>query len=342
MAIGAVIFIPAALIRSFPVFLTGLFIMGTGLAVLQTSSNPYITIIGPVETAASRISIMGVCNKVAGAIAPLILAYFILSDGDSFIKSLTTMSPDEKNAALDALASRAIAPYTVIAISLFLLGIMMRYSPLPEIESEEDVAVESASSHVEVASIFQLPHLWTGVIALFFYVGAEVIAGDTIIRYGMMLGINIAEAKAYTSYTLFAMVVGYILIGLILIPRVISQRIALVLSAVLGVIFTLAAILTTGTISVFFVAMLGLANAIVWPAVWPLAIHNTGKHIKMASSLLIMAIAGGATLPLVWGALADYFAGQPQYAYLICIPCYLMIFYFGMWGYKLKPRKVLQ
>lgn len=337
MALGAIIFIPAALARSFPLFLFGLFIMGTGLTVLQTSSNPYITIIGPVETAASRISIMGICNKIAGALAPVILAYFILSDGDSFVQSLTNMSPEAKSIALDALAARAIAPYTVIAISLFLLGIMMRYSPLPEIEKEDDTETENISNNTDVKSIFHLPHLWMGVIALFFYVGVEVIAGDTIIRYGMLLGIDIAQAKVYTSYTLIAMVIGYITIGLVLIPKVISQRVALVLSALLGIAFTLAAIFTSGPTSVFFIAMLGFANAIVWPAIWPLAIHNTGKHIKTASSLLIMAIAGGATLPLVWGALADYFAEQPQNAYWICIPCYLVIFYFSMWGYKLKP-----
>jgi MFS transporter, FHS family, L-fucose permease len=342
MAIGALIFIPAAYIRSFPIFLLGLFVMGTGLTVLQTSSNPYITIIGPVETAASRISIMGICNKVAGALAPIILAYFILSDGDSFVQSLATMSPGDKIIALDALAARAIAPYSVIALSLFLLGIMMRYSPLPEIESEEDSESEKGTEKNEVESIFHLPHLWMGVIALFFYVGVEVIAGDTIIRYGMLLGIDIAQAKVYTSYTLIAMIVGYVFIGLVLIPKVISQRTALVLSAVLGVIFTLAAIFTSGTTSVLFIALLGIANAIVWPAIWPLAIHNTGKHIKTASSLLIMAIAGGATLPLVWGALADHFPNQPQNAYWICIPCYLIIFYFSMWGYKLKPRKILK
>ncbi|MFC2103936.1 sugar MFS transporter [Bacteroidota bacterium] len=340
MAIGAIIFIPASMARSFPIFLFGLFVMGTGLTILQTSSNPYITIIGPVETAASRISIMGICNKIAGALAPLILAYFILNDGDSFVMSLTSMTPEAKNIALDTLAARAIAPYSVIAISLFLLGIMMRYSPLPEIEHEDEDKIEKESDNNEVESIFHLPHLWMGVIALFFYVGVEVIAGDTIIRYGILLGIDIAQAKVYTSYTLIAMIVGYVLIGLILIPRIISQRIALVLSAVLGIIFTLAAIFTTGTTSVLFIALLGIANAIVWPAIWPLAIHSTGKYIKTASSLLIMAIAGGATLPLVWGALADYFAGHPQYAYIICIPCYLIIFYFSMWGYKLKSRKI--
>lgn len=340
MAIGALIFIPAAYIRSFPVFLIGLFVMGTGLTVLQTSSNPYITIIGPVETAASRISIMGICNKVAGALAPIILAYFILSDGDSFVQSLATMNIVDKNLALDALAARAIAPYSVIAVSLFLLGIMMRYSPLPEVENEEESESVNGSEHDDVKSIFHLPHLWMGVIALFFYVGVEVIAGDTIIRYGISLGIDIAQAKVFTSYTLVAMIVGYVLIGLVLIPRVISQRTALTLSTLLGIVFTLVAIFTSGKTSVLFIALLGIANAIVWPAIWPLAIHNTGKHIKTASSLLIMAIAGGATLPLVWGALADYFPNHPQYAYWICIPCYLVIFYFSMWGYKLKPRKV--
>ncbi len=340
MAIGAVIFIPAALLRSFPLFLFGLFILGTGLTVLQTSSNPYITIIGPVETAASRISIMGICNKIAGALAPVILAYFILSDGDQFVQSLVNMTAEAKELALDSLARRAIAPYSVIAISLFLLGIMMRFSPLPEIESEENNDTNGVSgSNNDVKSIFHLPHLWMGVIALFFYVGVEVIAGDTIIRYGIQLGIDIAKAKVFTSYTLIAMVVGYIFIGLILIPKVISQRVALALSAVLGVIFTTAAIFTSGTTSVFFIAMLGFANAIVWPAIWPLAIHNTGKHIKTASSLLIMAIAGGATLPLVWGALADYFVNTPQYAYWICVPAYLVILYFSLWGYKLRPIK---
>ena len=339
MAIGAIIFIPAALLRSFPLFLVGLFIMGTGLTVLQNSSNPYVTIIGPVETAASRISIMGICNKIAGAIAPVILAYFILNDGDQFVQSLANMNPEAKNIALNSLASRAIAPYAVIAVSLFLLGIMMRYSPLPEIEREDESEKQNIKENNNVSSIFHLPHLWMGVIALFFYVGVEVIAGDTIIRYGMLLGIDIAKAKVFTSYTLVAMVVGYVFIGLVLIPKVISQRVALILSAILGIIFTLAAIFTSGTTSVFFIAMLGFANAIVWPAIWPLAIHNTGKHIKTASSLLIMAIAGGATLPLVWGALADYFANQPQNAYWICIPSYLVILYFSMWGYKLKPIK---
>lgn len=333
MALGALVFVPAAMTRVYSLFLGGLFVMGTGLAILQTASNPYITIIGPRETAATRISIMGICNKVAGAIAPLILAYFILSDGDAFVENLTTMTAAQKEVALDELASRVISPYVVMAIVLALLGLGVRYSPLPEIEMESEDETDTDVKTTKT-SIWQFPHLLLGALALFLYVGVEVIAGDTIIRYGISLGIPIAEAKVYTSYTLIAMVVGYILIGLILVPRVFSQRTALMLSAIMGVGFSLLAIFTAGKTSVFFVAMLGFANALVWPAMWPLAIHNLGRFIKVGSSILIMMIAGGALLPLLWGALSDRFPDHPQFAYWICVPCYIYILFYSVAGYK--------
>ncbi len=333
MAVGALIFIPAAMTRTYALFLGGLFVMGTGLALMQTAVNPYITIIGPRETAATRISIMGICNKIAGAVAPVILAYYILSDGDAFVAGLATMTEAEKLVALDGLAARVIAPYIVIAITLVVLGIMVKFSPLPEIETEPE---EEADPTVETAktSIFQFPHLWLGALALFFYVGVEVIAGDTIIRYGMSLGIPIAQAKVYTSYTLIAMVVGYILIGLVMVPKIISQRTALKISAVLGVIFTICAIFTQDKTSVLFVALLGFANALVWPAMWPLAIHGLGRFIKTGSSILVMMIAGGALLPLLWGKLSDVFVDHPQYAYWVCVPCYLYILYYSIMGFK--------
>jgi fucose permease len=217
---------------------------------------------------------------------------------------------------------------------LFLLGLLVKYSPLPEVNSESDDIHEETSKKSD--SIFNYPHLWVGVIALFFYVGVEVIAGDTIIRYGISLGFNISQAKMFTSFTLIGMVLGYVIIGLLLIPKFISQRIALIVSAILGIVFTLIAIYTDGKTSIFFIAALGFANALVWPAIWPLAIHNLGRMIKIGSSLLIMAIAGGAILPLVWGYLSDVYPHHPQNAYWICIPCYLIILYFALWGYKLK------
>lgn len=336
MAAGTLTFIPAAMNRTYGLFLTGLFIMGTGLALLQTASNPYITIIGKRETAARRFSIMGICNKIAGAIAPIILAYFILNDGDSFVASLKTLDGTARTLALNGLANRVIGPYLIMTIVLVLLGLMIRFSPLPDIEAEQEE--ETANAGNGAKNILALPHLVLGVLTLFFYVGAEVIAGDTIIRYGISLGINISSAKVFTSYTLIAMVVGYSL-GIMLIPRVISQRTALAWSAVLGLIFSFCVLLTSGRTSVLFVAILGFANAMVWPAIWPLVIHNLGKFLKTGSALLIMAIAGGAILPLLWGKLADTYS--PKEAYGILLPCYIIIFCYAVWWYKLKQWKVI-
>ena len=336
MAAGTFTFIPAALSRTYGLFLTGLFIMGTGLALLQTAANPYITIVGKRETAARRFSIMGICNKLAGAIAPLILAYFILNDGDTFVSNLKTLDVTARTLALDGLAHRVIIPYLVMSIVLVLLGLMIRFSPLPEVEAEKEE--EADGSFKGVKSISEFPHLVLGVLTLFFYVGAEVIAGDTIIRYGISLGINISSAKVYSSFTLVAMVTGYSL-GILLIPKVISQRIALVWSSILGLIFSLCILITSGKTSVLFVAVLGFANAMVWPAIWPLVIHDLGKFIKTGSALLIMAIAGGAILPLIWGRLADTFS--PQQAYGILIPCYIIIFFYSVWWYRLRHWQVI-
>jgi len=335
MAAGTLIFIPAAWTRTYAYFLTGLFVMGTGLAILQTASNPYITIIGNRETAARRISIMGICNKLAGAIAPLILAYFILSDGDAFVANLSTLDDTARTAALDSLAERVIMPYFVMSIVLVLLGLGVRFSPLPEIELEPEDEEENARAS-EQKSIFAFPHLILGALALFFYVGAEVIAGDTIIRYGISIGIDIATAKAFTSYTLIAMVAGYTL-GILLIPKVISQRLFLAWSAVLGIVLTMLVVFVPGKLSVLFVAILGIANAIVWPAIWPLAIHDLGRFIKTGSAVLIMAIAGGALIPLAWGWVADIWSSQQ--AYWILLPCYMVILLFAVRWYKIRSWK---
>lgn len=331
MAAGTLIFVPAALSRTYSIFLTGLFVMGAGLTVLQTASNPYITILGPAESAARRISIMGIFNKLAGAAAPLIMAYFILHDGDSFIEGLANMGDQEKALALDGLARRVIAPYVVMSVVLFVLGLGIRFSPLPEVEAaEEPVKPDEKTEH---KTIFAFPQLILGVVALFLYVGAEVIAGDTIIRYGQSLGIALETAKAFTTYTLISMVAGYI-IGIIFIPKYITQHKALLISAILGIIFTTCAVLTSGMVSVLFIALLGLANALVWPAIWPLAIAGLGKFIKTGSALLIMAIAGGAILPLVWGKLADVWTNT--HAYAVLLPCYLVILLYAWKWHKLR------
>ncbi len=333
MAVGAVLFIPAASARTYGMFLGGLFIIGTGLSILQTASNPYITIIGPIESAAKRISIMGVCNKVAGFLAPLVLGAVILHDGDDLLAALEALPMQEKEARLDELARRVVTPYTIMSLVLVGLAVLVKWSPLPDIEAEGEE--QSGGAPPDPMRVLAFPHLVLGVLALFLYVGAEVIAGDTIGTYGQSQGVPLSIARHLTSYTMAAMVIGYF-IGIITIPRIISQSTALVWSAISGVVFTLLAMALDGFASVICIALLGLANALVWPAIWPLAIKGLGAHTKTGSAMLIMAIAGGAILPLIYGRLADAPAIGPRTAYSILIPCYLFILWYGMKGSRIK------
>ncbi len=333
MAVGALMFIPAAQSRTYAMFLTGLFIIGTGLSIMQTAVNPYITIIGPIESAARRISIMGICNKLAGVIAPVILGAVVLSDADTLTQELLTLDAAQKAVRLDELALRVVMPYTLMAVVLVGLALMVRFSPLPEIEQEQDEDPSHAIADNEKTSVFQHPNLVLGVITLFFYVGLEVVSGDTIPTYGQSQGIPLSEAKNFTAYTLTAMVIGYI-IGIITIPRFITQAKALTYSAIVGIVFSLLVVFTSGYTSVLFIALLGLSNALVWPAIWPLAIHGLGKHTKTGSAMLIMAIAGGALMPLLYGALADIESIGPKHAYWILIPSYLIILYYALKGHK--------
>ena len=337
IAVGALIFIPAALTRYYGLFLLGLFIQGSGLALLQTASNPYITILGPPESAAKRISIMGICNKVAGALAPIILGAITLKNADGLKERLATMAPAVKIAELNELASRVILPYIVIVIVLLMLAVVIYYSSLPEIDTDQEDE-STAISNSGKTSITQFPHLLLGVLTLFFYVGAEVIAGDTIINYGSTQGIALGTAKFFTTGTLICMLVGYF-IGIACIPKYLSQEKAMKISAVLGLILSAVAILTTGYVSVAAVALLGLANSLVWPAIWPMALAGLGRFTKIGSSLLIMGIAGGAIVPLAYGALAQVL--NPSHGYLVLIPAYLIILYYAVSGHKEGKAKKL-
>ncbi|MRX46581.1 sugar MFS transporter [Pedobacter puniceum] len=332
MAIGALLFIPAAMTRTYNLFLLGLFVQGSGLAILQTASNPYITILGPAESAAKRISIMGICNKLAGAAAPAILGSIILKDTKSFEENLANLSEVAKAAQLDELAARVITPYMAIIAVLAILAFLIYRSSLPEIDTNaEDESV--AASNSGKTSVLQFPHLVLGVITLFLYVGVEVIAGDTIISYGLSQGIEPDTATFFTTYTLIAMVVGYIL-GIICIPKYIKQENALKLCALLGIAFAMLAIFSSGYTSVLAIALLGLANALMWPAIWPLALNGLGRFTKAGSSLLVMGIAGGAVIPLLYGALTDAF--NAQQAYWIMVPCYLFIWFYAVKGSKIR------
>ena len=347
MAIGALVFIPAANARTYWVFLFAIFIQGAGMTLLQTASNPYITILGPIESAAKRIAIMGIANKVAGALGSVIFGAILLSGIDDLKNKLVTVEAAEKASLLDTMANSVVTPYIVMAIVLFTLGVFIRKAPLPDVEAEPLTA--SSSDEKIKTSIFQFPHLWLGVLALFVYVGVEVVAGDTIIAYGISLDIPVEKAKFFTLFTLMAMVATYAL-GVVLIPKYISQTFALKASAILGILLSFCIVFTTGFTSVLLLAALGIANALVWPAIWPLAITGLGKFTKTASALLIMAISGGAIIPPIYGALVDYkkqefisnginevlaTADAASFGYWILLPCYLIIFYYAFWRHRM-------
>jgi glucose/galactose transporter len=334
MAAGALIFIPAALSRTYSLFLIGLFIQATGLTILQTASNPYITILGPIESAAKRISIMGICNKVAGAIAPLILIHAITKNPDEIDhlhKLLPTLPTTQQVTILNELASRLIVPYIIMAVVLTGLGLMIRYSHLPDVEEKEDEFANDSIKN-DRTSIFQFPYLILGAITIFCAVSVEVLVVDSIISYGQYMGFSFKEAKFFATYTLLIMIVSY-LFGAIAIPKFIRQKRVLQLSAITGLIFSVMAILIAGKTSVWFICLLGLSNALLWPSIWPLAIDGLGKFTKKGSALLIMGVIGGAITPLLYGYISD--KASPQQGYWLLIPCYIFILFFALKGYKM-------
>ena len=336
MAVGSLIFIPAAQTRLFPVFLIGLFTQGAGLTLLQTASNPYITILGPIESAAKRISIMGICNKVAGMIGIFVLNNLLFSDTQTLSKKIESLSGSELAVELDVLASRLIIPYIVMAIVLTGLAIMIQKAHLPEVNPEHEITKPDEENNLKGrTSVLQFPYLMLGVLCIFVYVGVEVIAIDTLSLYGQYQGFDLNTAGKFAIYSLIALTAGYLL-GIILIPKYLSQRIALIICAALGFIFTILALMNTGWISIGFIILLSFAHALMWPSIWPLAINKLGRFTKTGSALLIMGVAGGALLPLVYGALAD--TSNRQVAYWIILPCYVYILFYAARGYRIGLR----
>ena len=357
MAFGAFIFVPAALTRLYGIFLLGLYSIGTGSAILQTAANPYVTIIGPMESAAQRMSIMGIFNKLAGVIAPLVFAaaVFKATDTETFaLIEAGTLSEIEKNIILNGLIRRVIWPYIILGIFLLVVGIAIRYSVLPEIDPEE-INPEEKTAESEAAngqtrkSLLDFPYLILGAIAILFHIGSQAISIDTIISYAGSMGINILEAKVFPSYIMICTIISYI-VGIVLIPKIISQTTALKFCTLLGLILSLGVIFAnqtvtlfghTADISIWFLAALGFPNALIYAGIWPLSIHNLGKFTKTGSSLLVMGLVGNAIFPLIYGALAD--AYNLRTAYWILIPCFVYLVWFAFYGHKInywrKPKE---
>ena len=344
MATGAFVFIPAALTRTYAVFLLGLFLIGIGLAILQTAANPYVTILGEKERAAQRISIMGICNKGAGIIAPLLLAAVILKPGDqALFKSIPLLDPLLRSQVLDELIRRVVVPYACVGCILTILGFAVRFSPLPEMENFRGEPAGPVPENK--TNIFAYPHLILGGLAIFVHVGAQIIAVDSIIGYAQGMGLSLPEAKSFPSYTLFATICGYLL-GISLVPRFITQLAALRICTLLGIVFTLLVALAEGStnyhghqlqISIWFLVSLGFANSMIWAGIWPLALDGLGKHLKLGASVLIMGLSGNAILPLLYGYLADHYSLRG--GYWIMLPCYVFLVFYAFYGYRVKKWK---
>ena len=333
MAIGAVLFAQFGSLRVFAGALGGLFVIGAGLSLLQTASNPYISILGPIETGARRIAFMGICNKLAGILAPLLIGTFVLNGIGELDQQVKAADPATRNQLLNVFAAKIHAPYLLMAAVLVLLAVWIARSSLPDIEAASANRTPSRAGDAGVQrGLRHFPHLWLGVLCLFLYVGVEVMAGDAIGTYGASFHLPLDQTKFFTAFTLAAMLLGYVA-GLLLIPRVVSQQRYLAISAVLGVLFSIGAYLTAGYVSVGFVALLGFANAMMWPAIFPLAIRGLGALTERGSALLVMAIAGGAVVPQLFAHLKLHIDFQLAFA-LLMIPCYLYILFYGLLGHR--------
>jgi fucose permease len=277
--------------------------------------NTYVAILGPAESAASRIAIMGICSKTFYAVASLILAVFM----------------DLANVRIED----TILPFYIISGVLVVMGFLYYFAPLPEVLAigEEDDDSTASSYAASKTSIFQFPHLLLGVFAIFFDIGVEYIALGSITDYATIL--NLPSPESYVWFVSAAMVVGY-LFGAMFIPKFVSQGRALLISTLSGMLVTILIVFLPVGISIYLVALLGLANALMWPAIWPLAIADLGKFTKMGSSFLVMGIIGGAFLPLLFGYVAD--VASHQVAYLVCLPAYLYIMYFAFAGSKIRTK----
>ena len=343
MAAGAFLFIPAGLTRIYGIFLGGLFTIGIGLAILQTAVNPYITLLGPKERAARRFSIMGICNKGAGILAPILFAAVIILPGDAqFFKAIATMEGLAKEQALDGLARRVVVPYAVVGTVLLALGFFLRWSPLPEIATAPEEEISETAPVTAKKTILDFPHLVLGAFAIFFHVGAQVVAVDSVIGYASSSGLSFIEAKLFPSYILTATITGYLL-GLALMPAWLSQLTALRICTVLGFIFSCLVLLANGEIhllgyrtdvSVWFVVLLGFANSMIWAGIWPLALDGLGRFVKTGASLMIMGLCGNAIMPLIYGYWAD--AHGPRQAYWILLPCYGYLIFYAFYAYRLR------
>jgi glucose/galactose transporter len=314
-SIGFFLYIPSAKMESLTLFLVASFISGMGNTFLQATVNPYVTILGPIESAAKRMSIMGIANKLAWPIAPMFLALVIG-------KSVNEVS----------LADTQL-PFMIIIGVFLLLGVLALLAPLPEVKAagEDEDSVDDCPYAAKKTSVWQFPHLLLGVLALFLYVGVETISLGTLVDYAESL--NLPNPEYYAWIAPVGMVIGYVA-GIVLIPKYLSQSRALLIVSVIAIFGSLMVVLTPPEMSIYFVVFMALGCSLMWPAIWPLAMTDLGRFTKAGSSLMVIAIVGGALIPTIYGFVKDAFGAQN--AYWVAVPIFLYILYYALKGHKIR------
>ena len=338
MSIGTMVFIPAAYSRYYPLFLGGLFLTGSGLALVQTAANPYIAIMGPIESTAKRIGFMGIANKIAGIFSLILLGKVFLADADEVLIVIEGLDDIGKSAALDTYALKIVNPYLIISIILLFVALMVHYSKLPEIEETDKTLKNSKEEKNHNKKLVEYPYLVMGVFALFVSGACETIPIDGIIIYSQSLNMPMDIARHFSTFTLFIMLFGYLFVS-ILVPKYISQNKALLFASVWGLLATVVTYITEGIFSVYALLSLGFSASMLWGTIWGLSLRGLGRHTKKASAILIMSVIGGGIFPLLFGDLIDRYTQRPQVAVLILIPCYAYIFYYAFKGYKIDQWK---
>ncbi|KXV45152.1 glucose/galactose transporter [Gluconobacter roseus] len=317
-AAGVALFGQFIAMRLYGGALTGLLVMGAGLSLMQVVINPLVSLLGPSERASQRIAIMGVCNKCAGILAPIVLATLVMGDiGSISQRAQETIDPVARNALLTGFVHAIYAPYMTMAVVLLITAIGVAVCPLPDLQAPPIPGPLESSKR-----IFR-PHLVAGIAVMFLYVGIEVMAGDAIGTYGQGFGLPLSQTRFFTSLTLAAMLGGYVT-GFLIVPRFVTQERLMELACMMGGLLTTAAFLTHGYVSVLCVALLGAANAMLMPTIFPIAIRGAGLWTPLASALLVMAYSGGAIIPQIYVALKPVFGFQAMFALLV-LPSYLAL-----------------
>jgi len=333
MSLGMLLFIPSAKMGSsmsgFYMFLVAAFIGGMGNTLLQTTINPYVTICGPIERAAQRLCAMGVMNQSAWYLGPIFLSLFI-----------NVKQPDITKAAI---------PFGIAAGIIALFALLMSFISLPEITAEgeseiaEDTNDEAVLAVNRKTSVWQIPHLILGTIALFIYVGVETLPMASVIDFAKTIGMD--NPEQYSAFGPLGMITGYIVS--IFVLQWIPQNKAMILFLLIALASSILLVSTPAKIAIYFLSGLGFAHSIMWGSIWAITINKLGKFTKSGASMLVVAIVGGAILPLVFGLILDAIipagqtatAGDFQRAYGLFIPCYLFILYYAVAGHKVGLKK---